>query len=214
MTGKGPLGLTMNGWLLAALVVPLLATSVAACEDISGQWKISYSVESGSPVGELAEGGVASLSERDCALQGGATLGSRGDGYLIGCRQGNLVRAAITFRHSPSLFVRLVGSWAEGELRGSFAVSSSKGGFWQGDFRAIQLTTATGEVVNPGDSSNAVSFTPTDEDMHPKPIRYLDPEANWSIQQESGIKEIFVISYNKDTLLICRKKPLIWQWWL
>jgi len=45
---RGPLGLAMSGWLLAALVASLLAASATACEDLSGRWKIGHFVESGS----------------------------------------------------------------------------------------------------------------------------------------------------------------------
>jgi hypothetical protein len=204
----------MNRWLLAVLAASLLATSVADCEDLSGRWRIDYFVENGSPPGGLAEVGVASLSENDGTLGGRATLGSRGDGYLIGCRKGSTIRLAITFRHHPTFFVWLVGSLSEGELQGSFGASFSQGGFWQGGWRAIQLTTASGDVINADAGGEPVSFTPTDEDMRPKPIRYLDPEANWSVQQETGIRETFVISNDKDTLLICRNKAFIWEWWL
>jgi len=48
----------------------------------------------------------------------------------------------------------------------------------------------------------------------PKPTLYLDPEANWSAQQDSGVRETFVIRYQRNTILMCRNKPLIWDWWL
>lgn len=203
-----------GGYLLAALLAFFFVVTAVASDDLSGRWKISYVVQSGSPDDGLAEGSVVSLSEKDVTLQGRATLGSRGDGYLIGSCEGSAVRAAITFRHNPTMFVRLTGSCTDGGLRGSFTASSSEGGFWQGNFRAIQLTNGAGEAINPDAGADPVSFTPTDVDLIPEPTEYLDPEGNWSAQQESGVKETFVIRYQRNTILMCRNKPLIWQWWL
>ena len=203
-----------GGCLLAALLAFLFVATAAASDDLSGRWKIVYAVESGGHDEGLAEGSVVSLSEKDSTLQGRATLGSRGDGYLIGCCEGSAVRAAITFRHNSAMFVRLIGSRTEGGLRGSFTASSNDGGFRQGIFRAIQLTTGSGEAINPDAGTYPVSFTPTDADLLPEPTEYLDPEANWSAQQESGVKEAFVIRYQRNIILMCRNKPMIWQWWL
>jgi len=200
-------------FLLAALLAFLFVVSAAASDDLSGRWKISYIVQSGSPDDGLAEGSVASLSEKDYTLQGRATLGSRGDGYLIGCCEGSAVRAAITFRHSPSLFVRLTGSLDGNKLHGNFTASCSDGSFWQGIFYADRLTTSGGDVINPL-AADPVSFTPTDTDLLPDLTEYIDPEANWSAQHESGVKEIFVIRYQRNTILMCRNVPMIWQWWL
>lgn len=199
---------------MAALLAFLFVVSAAASDDLSGRWKISYEVQSGSPDDGLAEGSVASLSEKDSTLQGRATLGSRGDGYLIGSCESSAVRAAITFHRNPTMFVRLTGSRTDGELRGSFTASSCEGGFWQGNFRAIQLTNGAGDVINPDAVAGPVSFTPTDADLLPEPTEYLNPEGNWSAQQESGVKEIFVIRYQKNTILLVRNVPMIWQWWL
>lgn len=198
---------TRNGCLLAASSAFLFVVSAAASDDLSGRWKIAYDVESGSA---FAGGSEVSLSEKESTLQGRATLGSRGDGYLIGCLQGRTIRAAITFRHNPAMFVQLTGFRTDGELQGSFTASGS-GEFWRGKFTATQLTTGSGEVVGAG--RGPVS-TPMDKDLLPKPTRYLDPEANWSVQQESGVKEIFVIRYQRNTILMCRNQPMIWQWWL
>lgn len=123
-------------------------------------------------------------------------------------------RAAISFRYDPAMFVQLTGSRTDGELLGSFTATSSKGGFWKGSFKAIQLTTGTGDVINPDTGVDPVSFTPTDVDLLPEPTEYLDPEANWSAQQESGVRETFVIRYQRNTILMIRNKPFIWQWWL
>jgi len=203
-----------GGFLSAALLAFLFVVTAVASDDLSGRWKICYVVQSGSPDDGLAEGSLVSLSEKDSTLQGRATLGSRGDGYLIGCCEGSAVRSAITFRHSPAMFVRLAGSRTDGELRGSFTASSCEDGFWQGSFKAIHLTTGTGEVINPDTGADPLSFTPTDADLLPEPTEYLNPEANWSAQQESGVREIFVISYQRNTILMVRNKPFIWQWWL
>lgn len=200
-----------GGCLLAALLAFLFVAIAAASEDLSGRWKISYAVESGGPDEEFAEGSVISLSEKDSTLKGRVTLGSRGDGFLIGCRQGSDVQAAITFRSNPALFLRLSGGQSNDGLQGSFSASGG-GGFWQGNFTATQMTTAAGEVI--GSEVIFANFTPLDEDLLPKPTLYLDPEANWSAQQDSGVREIFVIEYQRDTVLMCRKKPLIWDWWL
>lgn len=200
--------------LLASFLAILFVVTAAASDDISGRWKISYVVQNGSPDDGLAEGSVLSLSEKDSTLQARATLGSRGDGYLIGSCEGSAIRAAITFRHNPTMFVRLTGSRTDDELRGSFTASSSEGGFWQGNFRAIQLTNGAGEVINPDAGADPVSFTPTDDDLLPEPTEYLDPEGNWSAQQESGVREFFVISYRRNTILMVQNKPFLWQWWL
>ncbi|MDD1762888.1 MAG: hypothetical protein LUQ59_11715 [Methanothrix sp.] len=121
-----------GGFLSAALLAFLFVVTAVASDDLSGRWKIS-----GSPDDGLAEGSVVSLSEKDSTLQGRATLGSRGNGYLIGCSEGRTIRAAITFRHNPAMFVRLTGSCTDGELRGSFTATSCEGDFWHGNFKAI-----------------------------------------------------------------------------
>jgi len=203
-----------GSYLSAALLAFLFVVSAAASDDLSGRWKISYVIQSGSPDDGLAEGSVVSLNEKDYTLQGRATLGNRGDGYLIGCSEGRTVRAAITFRHNPAMFVRLTGSCTDGELRGIFTATSCEGDFWHGNFKAIQLTTGTGEIINPDTGADPVSFTPTDADLLPEPTEYLNPEANWSAQQESGVREIFVISYQRNTILMVQNKPFISQWWL
>ena len=200
-----------GGCLFVALLAFLFVAAAAASEDLSGRWKISYIVQSGGPDEKFAEGSVVSLSEKDSTLQGKATLGSRGDGFLIGSRQGSDVQAAITFRSNPALFLRLSGSQGDDGLQGSFTASGG-GSFWQGKFAATQMTTAAGEVI--GTEVIFANFTPLDEDLMPKPTLYLDPEANWSAQQDSGVRETFVIRYQRNTVLMCRKKPLIWDWWL
>lgn len=198
--------------LLAAVLIFLAGEGVQASEDLSGRWTVRYDVLSGSPGDLLAEGSVIELSENNGTLQGRATLGLRGDGYLIGCFEDGAVRAAITFRQSPTQFVRLSGDYIEGELHGNFTLSG-KEGFWQGKFTAVRMTTAYGESLSPQAEDSEI-FTPTDPKLLPKPTLYIDPESNWSAQQETGVKKIFVISYEKNTILMCRNKPMIWQWWL
>ncbi|MFZ2472368.1 MAG: hypothetical protein WAW52_10560 [Methanothrix sp.] len=199
--------------LLAALLAFLFVLSAAAYDDLSGRWKISYEVQSGGPDDRLAEGSVASLSEKDSTLQGRATLGNRGDGYVIGYCIESSFRAAITFRRNPAIFVRLTGERMGEGLRGSFTASSGEG-FWRGNFTATQTTTGAGEVIDPEAGANLVSFAPPDVDLLPEPTIYLDPEANWSAQHEGGAKKIFVIRYQRNTILMCRNVPMIWQWWL
>ncbi|NMC10117.1 MAG: hypothetical protein GYA39_03950 [Methanothrix sp.] len=198
---------------LAALIALLIVVTATASDDLSGCWKIRYEVENGD-ADDLTQGSVASLTEKDSTLQGRVTLGPRDDGFLIGCCESDSVKAAITFRHSPNIFILLIGSIADGELQGSFTASSSEGGFLQGKFRAIHLTTGVGEFINAEAVADPISFTPLDVDLRPKPTEFLDPEANWSAQQESGVKETFVISYRKNTILMLRNEPFIWQWWL
>lgn len=199
--------------LSAALLVFLFVVTTAASEDLSGRWKINYEVQNGIPDDRLAEGSVASLMEKDATLQGRASLGDRGDGYVIGYCMENSFRAAITFRRNPAIFVQLTGEHIGEGLRGSFTVSSGVG-FWQGNFAATQMTTGAGDVIDPEAGNNPVSFTPPDVDLLPEPTIFLDPEANWSAQHEGGEKEIFVIRYQRNTILMCRNVPMIWQWWL
>lgn len=211
---SGVLGLATKGQsLLAALIALLVVVTATASDDLSGRWKIRYEVETGNAY-DLTQGSVASLNQKDSTLQGRVTLGPRDDGFLIGCCESDGVRAAITFRHSPTIFIRLIGSSTYGDLQGSFTASSSEGGFWQGKFRAVHLTTDEGEVINAEAVADPTSFTPLDVDLRPKPTEFLDPEANWSAQQDSGVRRTFVISYKKNTILMLRNKPFVWQWWL
>jgi hypothetical protein len=48
----------------------------------------------------------------------------------------------------------------------------------------------------------------------PKPTAFIDPEAIWSEQQGKERRDSFEINYSRDTVLMCRNKPMIWQWWL
>ncbi len=205
--------LRKRGDALAALIALLVVVTATGSDDLSGRWKILYEVENGD-ADDLTQSSVASLNQKDSSLQGRVTLGARDDGFLIGCCESDGVRAAITFRHSPTIFIRLIGSCTDGELQGSFTASSSDGGFWQGRFRAIHLTAEGGKVINAQAGADPSSFAPLDIDLSPKSTEFLDPEANWSAQQDSDVRETFFISYRKNTILMLRNKPFIWQWWL
>ncbi len=57
--------MAMNGsCLLVALLAFLFVVRAAASDDLSGRWRISYIVQSGGPDDGLAEGSVASWSEK------------------------------------------------------------------------------------------------------------------------------------------------------
>jgi hypothetical protein len=191
----------MSHALFSALLSLLFLASpaLAASPDLSGRWWVSYEVDSG-PGEWLANGSMLSLSEKGAAVQGRAGLGSRGDGYLIGSFSECAFQAAITFRHNPTMFVRLTGIINGSDLQGNFTATKSDGGFSQGLFHASRLTTGTGDVVNPASWTGPVSYSAQDEDLSAKPTEYLDPEANWRALQEGGAKEVFVISYRKNTI--------------
>jgi hypothetical protein len=72
------------------------------------------------------------------------------------------------------------------------------------------LTNGAGDVINSDTGVDPVSFTPTEAYLLPEPTEYMDPEGNWSAQQESGVKEIFVIRYQRNTILMVRNVPMIW----
>lgn len=93
------------GCLLASFLAFLFVVTAAASDDLSGRWRIGYIVQSDSPDDGLGEGSVARWSEKDSTLQDRATLGNRGDGYLIGYCMESSFRAAITFCHNPTMFV-------------------------------------------------------------------------------------------------------------
>ena len=121
--------------LLSMAVSMVLVSAIAiASGDLSGRWKISYVVQSGGPDEQLAKGSVVSLSEKDATLQGRATLGSRGDGYLIGVCEGGTFRAAVTFRHNPSMFLRMAGICVGDNIQGTF--TASQGGFLAGELHS------------------------------------------------------------------------------
>lgn len=51
-----------------------------------------------------------------------------------------------------------------------------------------------------------------DADLALKPTVFIDPEAIWSEQQGKERRDAFEINYSRDTVLMCRNKPMIWQW--
>ncbi|MFZ3148056.1 MAG: hypothetical protein WA137_03360 [Methanothrix sp.] len=77
----------------------------------------------------------------------------------------------------------------------------------------IQFHRELGDVINP-EVADPVSFTPTDVDLLPEPTEYLDHEGNRRVQQESCVKDTFVISYRRNTIHMVRNAAMIWQWWL
>ena len=200
--------------LLTVLITVTSASASETCSDLSGRWTVSYETDIGGLQDRLASGSTLILSAVDSSLQGRASLGNRSDGNLIGCCSDGVFRAAITFRHDPTLFIRLNGRSDDREIIGSYAATFSDGGFSQGSFRAVQLTTGKGDVVNPSSWTGEVRFPSLDQGFQAESTHYLDPEANWSLQQDGGAREIFVITYKRNTILMCRNKPLIWQWWL
>ena len=200
--------------LLPISITVASASASAICGDLSGRWTVSYETDIVGLQDRLAGGSTLILSAVDSSLQGRASLGNRSDGNLIGCCSDGAFRVAITFRHDPTLFIRLNGRSDDRDIIGSYAATFSDGGFSQGSFRAVRLTTGKGDVVNPSSWTGQAGFPSQDQDLQAEPTHYLDPESNWSLQQEGGAREIFVITYKRNTILMCRNKPLIWQWWL
>lgn len=176
---------------MKTLIGLLIAFQISACYagevgDLSSTWLIGYESEGENDGGPLAGGGVASISEAGSTLDGRSTLGGRNDGFLIGLAEGRSVDMAITFRHNPVIFVRPVGDFDADEVRGRFSAYSSDGNSWMGNFSA--------RLAGPGEG--------------------LDPEAIWSEQRGKERRYAFEINYSRDTVLMCRNKPMIWQWWL
>ncbi|HOO53425.1 MAG TPA: hypothetical protein PLM24_06545 [Methanothrix sp.] len=185
------------------LTLMISTCSAFASEDLSGSWLIDYEFEDGDVSGPLSGFSVASISEADSTLSGKSTLRGRGDGFLIGLSEGCSFDLAITFRKAPKIFVRLAGGFAGDEMQGSFSAYSSDGEFWMGNFSAVRTGAGEGDV-------NYLQ----DADLVPKPTIFIDPEAIWSEQQGKENRDAFEISYSRDTVLMCRNKPMIWQWWL
>lgn len=193
--------MTINAVFLAALLV-FTCTAVAS-DDLSGRWLFSYEFGDKIVSGPLADGSVATVSEADSTLSGRSTLRGRGDGFLIGLSEGCNFDIAITFRKTPTIFVRLTGSFDGDEMDGSFSAYSSDGGFWTGGFSAVRTSREEGDENNLQDA-----------DLAPKPTVFIDPEAIWSEQQGKEDRDPFEIYYSKNTVLMCRNKPMIWLWWL
>ncbi len=191
----------------ASLLVALLMStySAVAFDDPSGSWLISYEFLDGSSSGTLVGGSVTTIAKANSTLHGRSTLGDRSDGFLIGLAEGSSFDAVITFRQRPVIFVRLAGTFSSDEMLGSFSAYSSDGGFWWGNFSAIWADSGEG-------GANYVNAK--DDDLTPKPTVFIDPEAIWSEQQGKENRDAFEIYYSRDTVLMCRNKPMIWQWWL
>jgi hypothetical protein len=187
--------------LLAAL---LMATCTAvAFDDLSGSWQISYEFLDGNASGPLSCGSVVTIYKANSTLHGRSTLSDRSDGFLMGLAEGSSFDAAITFRRSPTIFVRLAGGFAGDEMRGSFSAYSSDGDFWMGNFSAMRADPGEGDA-------NYLQ----DAELAAKPTIFIDPEAIWSEQQGKENRDTFEIYYSRNTVLMCRNKPMIWQWWL
>ncbi len=193
---------------MKTLIVLLIVFQISACysvavSDLSSTWLIGYELEGGNDGGPLAGGSVATFSNASSTFGGRSTLGGRNDGFLIGLAEGRSIDRAITFRHSPVIFVRLVGGFDADEIRGRFSAYSSDGDFWMGNFSATR--------AGPGEGHASYA---EDADMALKPTVFIDPEAIWSEQQGKERRDAFEINYSRDAVLMCRNKPMIWQWWL
>jgi len=193
-------------WLFAAV---MLLCSSAAAADLSGYWMIDYKVLGGSAEERtisFAEGGMLQIIEDESTLHGSSSLGSRGDGFLIGAATALQFDAAITFRSDPLLFLRLNGERSGDALSGKFTASSSDGRFWWGDFLALP--------PSPNRAADGRRYSEPDAGLSPQPLRFVDPEAFWSNQTGKEHREIFTITYDPNTILMCRNVPMIWQWWM
>lgn len=90
------------------MLLPISITAASAiCSDLSGRWTVSYEADHGDLQDRLASGSTLVLTAMDSSIQGRASLGNRIDGNLIGCCSDGIFRAAITFHHDPTLFIRL-----------------------------------------------------------------------------------------------------------
>ena len=185
------------------IVFQISACYAVAVSDLSSSWLIGYELEGGNDGGPLAGGSAASITESGSTLCGRSTLDGRNDGFLIGLAEERSIDVAITFRHNPVIFVRLAGSFDADEIRGRFSAYSSDGDFWMGTFSATR--------AGPGEGHASYA---EDADVVPKPTVFIDPEAIWSEQQGKDRRDVFDIYYSRDTVLMCRNKPMIWQWWL
>jgi len=199
-----------TAWLFAVVA---LSAILASAEEQSSQWTIIYKVLGDCPDDRTAafgEGGILYMEEDESTLHGSSSLGSRGDGFMIGTAMDCRFDAAITFHQSPLLFIRLKGERSGDALSGRFTASSSDGRFWWGDFAASpSLPSGSCDPL-----SNGKSITMPDAGPAPRPLRFADPEAFWSNQTGTEVRPFFVITYDRDTILMCRNVPMIWQWWL
>jgi hypothetical protein len=189
-------------YLLAAL---LMSTGAGiAVNDPSGRYDIKYE---GQLDDQLACGGVVYIISQGSTIHGDSTLGLRGDGKMIGFIKGGTFNAAITFRKRPSMFVKLDGALVGDNLLGSFTATSSDGGFYRGRFTAAHGVHANDEV--------GVDPIPPDDPLAYHQTLYFDPELYWHENQfGKENRDTYVISYSRDTVLMVRAKPFLWQWWL
>jgi hypothetical protein len=200
--------MAMSLYLFAALLMS--AGTVMASNNPSGLWNISYEVQWGSAESQLANSSVASIYEEGSTLRGESSLGSRKGGSLIGLSNGSTFDATITFRQKPSLFMRLAGGCTEDSLQGTFTATSTEGGFWRGQFTATQA----GEAVDFKREVDPLDYMTRNVVVVPEPTVFLDPEAFYYDQADKAQREKFAIKYARNTILMCRNKPMLWQWWL
>jgi hypothetical protein len=204
--------MAMRLYLIAALLVS--AGTAIASDDPSGRWNISYEVEWGGPGNLLASNSVASIFEKGSTLQGESSLGNRSDGTLIGLSSDGSFDATITFRQKPSvpsMFLRLKGHCTGKSLHGNFTASSSNGQFWKGRFTALHaghVKSQEQEKIGP------LEFMTRDVTIAPTPTTFIEPEAFYFGQEGEAERRAFAISYSRNTILMCRNVPMLWQWWL
>lgn len=202
--------MAMSLYLFAALLMS--AGTVMASNNPSGLWNISYDVQWGNPGDLLAKSSVASIYEEGSTLRGESSLGNRSGGSLIGLSNGSDFDAAITFRQKPSVFMRLKGDCTDKNLQGSFTASSSNGYFWKGHFTASQAR--SGETMDQEDGINPLEYMTKDVAVVPAPTVFIEPEAFYYEQEGKAERRTFAINYSRNTILMCRNVPMIWQWWL
>lgn len=194
--------------LIAALLMS--AGALAAASGPSGIWNISYEVEWGSAEGRPENMGVTSICEIGSTLHGDSSIGSRKNGSLIGISSGDAFDATITFRQNPSLFMRLAGGCTADKLQGTFTASTTDGGFWEGKFTASK----EGKAPDRKKRINPLDFMTGNVAVVPEPTTFMDPEAFFYENKDKAQREKFAIRYARNTVLMCRNKPMLWQWWL
>ncbi len=197
-------------YLFAALL--MAASTAVASDDPSGLWNISYEVQWGNPGDLPASNSMASIYEEGSTLRGESSLGSRKNGSLIGLSNGNDFDATITFRQKPSLFLRLAGGCTGDSLQGNFTASSTNGGFWKGRFTASQ--SGSGEIREQEDEIDPLDYMTKDVAVAPAPTLFIEPEAFFYEQTGKAERRAFAINYSRNTILMCRNVPMLWQWWL
>jgi hypothetical protein len=197
---------------MAGLLMILMTPSwIGAClGDLSGQWKMDYEVIGGCTDDRFSDSSMLYVTEDSSTLHGSSSLNWREDGHLIGATDDQAFEIAVTFRQEPVLFIRLKGERLDDVLSGRFTASSSDGRFWWGNFTASRPL--PGVAADSG--SDPGSYIVPDAGLEPKPLRFVDPEAIWSNQTGKEHRDIFAITYEENTILMCRNVPMIWQWWL